>query len=400
MEPTAISGKVMTSPQNSDFPCPVAASSVAGEDMKPALPPSTAPGLLRRHLLWWLVLAYALAAWFPAWGLALRHFELGHLPISGSAINTTHWLLAWLLFSVGMSIRIDQIWEVVDRPATLGLSIVCGWVTPLLALGLLALVLPPLLGTAAWSAFFAGALLVVAMPPASSSTVWSELSGGRVAVTVSIVVLGTTLCPLLTPLILNVAGTAVTADVVGPATMNASLEVLLLFVALPVVAGIAVRSLLRRRADDAGQTWMRLMQNLSICGLLILNYSNGAVALPRLIDRGVSLDAASVAIASVVLCAAVFGLALVVGRRIAGSSRPEQFSFAFVASMKNTGAALVLASTLLADQPLAVLVPVFYTIAQHLSAAIIDRSAGRVRPRIEATEGSSVLYAQATSSSY
>ncbi|MEZ6064512.1 MAG: bile acid:sodium symporter [Planctomycetaceae bacterium] len=369
--------------------------------MKLELPPPSAPSPLRRYLIWWLLLAYALAAGLPQVGDALRRVSLGQLPFSGSDVNPTHWLLAWLLFSVGLSTRLSETRQLWRHPRLLARGLAGGWLVPLACFGLLAVIGRVTLSEQALSAFLAGGLLVVAMPPANSASVWSELSGAEVIRTVGVIVLGTLLCPFITPLLLSLFAPLVGTTAVGPAAMRSSLETLGLFVVLPVLGGMVTRAWLQPAGEAATPGWLRMVHGSSIIALLVLNYSNGAVALPKLVQNGVSLTAAEVASATCLLCGFVFIGGLYVGRRMRQEPPAEQLSFVYVTSMKNTGAALVLASTVVANEPLAALVPVFYTVAQHLAAAVLDRSVIReveIDPPVESEH--SMSFAQATTSSY
>jgi ACR3 family arsenite efflux pump ArsB len=155
--------------------------------------------------------------------------------------------------------------------------------------------------------------------------------------------------------------------------MAGSLEVLTAFVVLPAAIGAACRYLLEAVRPERTAAVLTLVRSTSIVSLLALNYANAAVALPRLALRGLAADALTVAVLSVALCAAVFGIALLVSRGGRGAHSDTGRSFVYITGMKNTGAALVLAASALGVHPLAALAPVFYTLAQHLAAALTDR---------------------------
>ncbi len=124
----------------------------------------------------------------------------------------------------------------------------------------------------------------------------------------------------------------------------------------------------------------------SLTALLLLNYINAAAVLPSLVASGITIEAGYVALLTLLLCLAVFVGGGVIGHWLGTRGPGERLSFVYCVGMKNTGAALVLATTLLADQPLAMLVPLMYTLAQHFAAALLDRVVAhpaRVRARVE-----------------
>lgn len=356
---------------------------------------STALSSVRRNLVWWLVAAYALAVVWPVPGDHLRRLELGELPFSGGGLNPTHLLLAILLFCVGLSMRSEEarnLWRL-TRAVVWGVA--GSWLVPLAGLGVIAVASSVCLNPTERLVLLSGAVLVMAMPPANSSSVWSELSGGRTAATVTVIILGTALSPVITPLLLGASMQTLGQSAWPDAGMAASLEVLVAFVVLPAGLGIVVRSLLESFGSRALEQVLSGSRFASLSSLLLLNYANAAAAVPQLLADGITQPAVTVAVWSVLLCMAVFAVGLIAGRGLASDDVSERLAFVYVTGMKNTGAALVLATTLLDGRPLAVLVPVFYTLAQHLAAALIDRwVASPIRNSADARLG------QATTPSY
>jgi BASS family bile acid:Na+ symporter len=332
----------------------------------------------RRNVVWLLLAVYALAAFLPATGDELRGLELGQLPFSSGTFNPTHLLLAVLLLCVGVSISPNDARNL--RRLTLSVSggLLGSWLLPIAALAMMTIVgglwnIGPV-GTA----FLAGAVLVVAMPPANSASVWSELSGGQAAMTLWVIILGTLVSPLVTPAVVSAfAGAAARPELLAAQSSGGLLEVLFAFVMLPAALGVALRALL----DAFRNAWTPLLiefsRTVSLAALLLLNYINAAAALPQLVTSSFPAAAAGVVLLTFVLCGLVFALSLAVGRWAGLRTLADRLSFTYVVGMKNTGAALVLASSLLATQPLAVLVPVLYTLAQHFAAAMLDRVAAR-----------------------
>jgi BASS family bile acid:Na+ symporter len=327
----------------------------------------------RRNLIWLLVAAFALAAFLPGPGDSLRGTDLGEMPFSGGLLSVTHVLLGVLLFGVGLSIRPGDARELWRIRSSIGWGLAGGWLVPLAALGGMALVAPSILDETTWNAFLIGAAIVVAMPAAHSSSVWSQMSGGPAAATLSVIVLGSLLCPLLTPIVLA-AVTASSGDVtLRSAELIGSLEVLIAFVVLPAAVGVALRGLLEALCGARSAPVLTLAQGASLLALLVLNYANASAAQVRLIAEHYPVESVLVSLMTVLMCAAVFVVAVLSSRALYGTSSGRRLSFVYVTGMKNTGAGLVLATSVLNVAPLAMLVPVLYTISQHLAAAIVDR---------------------------
>jgi BASS family bile acid:Na+ symporter len=329
---------------------------------------------VRRNLLWFLIASYALAAIWPGPGDRVRGATLGELPFTSGEFNPTHLLLGVLLFCVGVSIRPEESRQMWRLSRTVVWGVAAAWLVPLLGLAILLGLGACGIGGRGWLAFVTGALVVVAMPPANSASVWSELSGGQAAAAVSIIILGTLLSPLLTPVLLGLS-TGVGGDLNGltPNAAAASLEILVAFVVLPTALGIGVRSLCDALSERWQSTLLTASRAVALAALLMLNYANAAVAAPALMADSSLSPTIIVSSLTVLLCGIVFGLAIGVSRWIGDGDAGRRVGFVYVTAMKNTGAALVLATTFLAHQPLAVLVPVVYTVAQHLAAALTDR---------------------------
>lgn len=337
----------------------------------------TAPfAAVRRNLMWFLSATYVVAALLPGLGNELRRHSLGSLPFSGESLNPTHLLLGVLLFCVGIGIRPDESRNLWRLTRSVSGGLVGSWLLPPIVLALLAAVGSLLFDGLAWQAFLTGAILVAAMPPANSSSIWSELSGGPAVATISVIVLGTLVSPLATPAVVGLFGFLFGGAGAGAQVSTASmLEVLFAFVMLPAALGIAVRALLDATISRWVSPLMELSRAASLVALLLLNYVNASAALPELVSGTRTVTAGIVALLSIGLCAAVFGAALAVSRRGESPAAGQRLSFVYVTSMKNTGAALVLAASLFPDQPLVALVPVLYTLSQHFAAAMLDRLA-------------------------
>jgi bile acid:Na+ symporter, BASS family len=84
---------------------------------------------LHRHFLALLIVAYALAAWLPAFGEAIRHLSL--LRFRSFEIAMPMALLAVLLFNAGMSIEAAEVVRTLRRPFELLLGAAANILVPL-----------------------------------------------------------------------------------------------------------------------------------------------------------------------------------------------------------------------------------------------------------------------------
>jgi predicted Na+-dependent transporter len=141
----------------------------------------------------------------------------------------------------------------------------------------------------------------------------------------------------------------------------------IIWVILPTAAGLACRYLLTPRRVEFVGSWFVLT---SAAALLMLNYINSALALPKIHESPISLLVATTLLAiALSLVGLVLGWALAWLLRVKPQTRS---ALMFGLSMKHTGLALILAGAVLANQPLAILMIVLATLVQHILAGIVQ----------------------------
>ena len=328
---------------------------------------------LHRHLIGCLVLAYVLGALWPTAGLAIRHSTWGTLWPGGAEVTFLKVLLAAMLFNAGLAMGLTQLRQLNRNRTTLLAAWFVGFTVPLIFVVIIAG------GIRAFSDFnpftssmIAGLAVLVAMPAAGSSMAWSQNADGNLVVSLGMVILSTLASPLTALIAFRTAASvmpATWAASVLPATSEAITVFLALWVILPAMLGMAVRSLVGSDSIERARPYIKIV-NLSC--LLILNYANAALSLPSLLT-----DPAPVQLVAIILstCALSFVALAAAGilARLLHLDVPMQASLYFGTAMKNNGAGLVLvASTLAVPGP--VLLPIIvYNLVQHLSAALVDR---------------------------
>ncbi|MCA9134275.1 MAG: hypothetical protein KDA45_14000, partial [Planctomycetales bacterium] len=142
-----------------------------------------------------LLAAYLCATWLPGPGLWLRSVEFGSLTLPLPQV-----LLAGLLFTAGLCSTPDALRTILRLRRPFLLMALSAWLLPLLSAAVGAAVL--------WSlgcppSVLLGMLVVAAMPVANSSVGWSTSMGGSVPLSIALLVVGTALSPLLSPMVIN-----------------------------------------------------------------------------------------------------------------------------------------------------------------------------------------------------
>jgi BASS family bile acid:Na+ symporter len=325
---------------------------------------------VHRYFLWLLVACYAVAAIWPAPGAPLRQWTWSPGGLPQMQLTVPLLLLALMLFSAALLTDLGQIRAVLQRPLLLFIATVAVWLAPALLVVLAGYIVPLLTSEQDATGVLVGLTLVATMPVANSSTGWTQNTAGNLALSLALVVLSISLSPLVTPQLLNALGMALTASerAYCEALVNRfSGEFFIIWVIIPTLAGFACRRLMSPTRVERVRSRFILA---SAVALLVLNYINAAIALPYLSDSGALVIAITAALAL-----AVCTVGLVAGWLIARMLRlPHEMrtSLFYSLSMKHTGLALVLAASVLANQPVAILMIVLATLMQHLCAALVQ----------------------------
>ena len=210
------------------------------------------------------------------------------------------------------------------------------------------------------------------MPVANSSVGWATTLGGSVTLSIALLVVGTTLSPLLTPL-------AIGAGAIGLRTAEQALmhtpwsdgmgAFFLTWVLAPVLLGVFTASQLPESALKHIAPWSR---RVSFVILILLNYLNGVPFLPALAEQPGLLRWPVLAATCLLMLSFVASVSLSKWPR--GASRlpapepAEQVSMMLSIVMRNTGAALVFAGAALPEFVSVSLTIIAYTMLQHLWA--------------------------------
>jgi BASS family bile acid:Na+ symporter len=324
---------------------------------------------IHNNFLWLLVACYLLAAVAPGPGLAIR--RLSYTRSTGDEISAPLLLLALLLFCAAAVVRWSQVRELLRRPGILLVSLLAVWIVPGVLVALLGSVLPAVLGDRVSTGMMVGLALVAAMPVANSSVAWTQNAHGNVALGLGLIVLTIVLSPLATPQMLQLMGLALSPEETRHCETlvhEFSGMFFIVWVILPSVAGLVCNRLAGPERIAAARGWLRLVSALT---LLVLNYANASLAMPKLLGSehfGSILLSALMALSISLLG---FATAWVISR-IGKLDLATWISLIFGFSMKHTGLALVLAGEVLQDEPRVILIIVQATLLQHIVAGMVD----------------------------
>ncbi|MEM9185604.1 MAG: bile acid:sodium symporter, partial [Planctomycetota bacterium] len=233
---------------------------------------------IRRHFLWLLLGAYALAALLPGPGAEIARFDLGVRLGVGARITAPLMMVAVLLFLAAMAVEVRELRVLLQRPLLWLTAVACVWLGPVAAVGVAGWVLPAVASESA-AGMLLGMTLVAAMPVANSSVAWTQQSGGSLPWSLGLVVLSILLTPWVTPRLLHLSGVALLSDepeLIEQATLAFSGAPFIVWVLLPTAAGLTTRRLLGPASTDE-LTSGRLLLSTAI--LLVLNYAAGSLAL-------------------------------------------------------------------------------------------------------------------------
>lgn len=234
-------------------------------------------------------------------------------------------------------------------------------------------------------------LIVSAMPVANSSAGWANQLNANLPLSLAVLIAATTLSPVITvPLInLGIYTTGLQRGGVDilPAWGNDMSMFFALWVFIPIILGMLLSQLIPRTLIPR---FKPLVAHVSLAMLLLLNYVNGTVCLPRFVaEPGQFVEPL---LAAGLLISAVVGLfalikfwhpvqyrpailsSVVLGPLSSGrlAHKPaDEISLLLAVVMRNTGAAMVYTSTALVSVPMVSLVVLFYTLMQHIFVGIV-----------------------------
>jgi BASS family bile acid:Na+ symporter len=336
---------------------------------------------LHKHLLWFLLGSYVLAAVMPTAGIYIKDVSFGELPWFRTKYTLPMSLLALLLFNAGLGIDLSRLRNLKHGLAILLAGVTANLVVPVAFIFVVAQTMRLWHNPDEVQNILVGLALIASMPIAGSSTAWSQNANGSVALSLGLVLLSTALSPLTTPIALHSVGLMTTGDYsedLHEIAQSGTGAFLLLAVVIPSVLGVIAHGLVGKKRVESSRPYLKLLNSAV---LLVLNYSNASISLPQAVgnpDPDFLVVTLSITAS---LCVVAFASGWGVARSLR-AERPEEASLLFGLGMNNNGTGLVLASMTLADHPQVMLPIIFYNLVQHLVAGSVDYLISRQRSAV------------------
>jgi len=337
---------------------------------------------LHNNLLKLMLCAYATAAVFPSLGISIKNVELGRLSWFSEKeliLSLPLWMLSFLLFNAGFSVRMSHLKKVVLVPGPLLVGLVSKTLVPLIFTIVFAL-----FGRYFWhnsgeiQIILVGIAVVAAMPIAGSSTAWVQTSGGNIALILGLVVFSTVLSPLISPIVFHLIGNFTTGEysesLRGMGREGAS-GFLIISVVLPSILGMICRALI---GDEKHMRIAPILGALNIIDLLLLNYSNASVSLPQVVQNWDLEFIILIGVTMGFLCILGFYAGWILPRFLR-ISQSERIALTYGLGMNNNGTGLVLVSSVLGSLPLVMVPIIFYNLGQQIVAGFFIRRIDRMR---------------------
>lgn len=329
-------------------------------------------GLGERHFLLLLFAAYALAAAWPALGLAAKQCTLARIDAGTGplVLSVPMALLGALLFNAGLGTSARQLIGVIRSPMIVLAGLTANLLVPIAFLAALNLAMKFWHSRIEAQNLMLGLAVVAAMPVAGSSTSWSQHSNGNVAVSLGLVLSSTFLSPFTTPLVF---GTIIRmtdgqlAELIDKLSGHQTGQFLLACVVVPSAAGLLSRSLLGVERAVRLKPVLRFVNSGII---LFLCYCNASMALPQVFASPDWDFLLIVLLAATTLCGAAFATGWGVARLL-DADRCQQRSLMFGIGMANNGTGMVLAASSFGGQPLAAIPVLVYNLVQHIVAGTL-----------------------------
>lgn len=329
---------------------------------------------LHEYFIWIVIASYGAAAFTPLFGETLRSWRLPDISIAGMSIvaTTPTILLAMLLFNAGLVTNVDELRTIARKPILALGGLVGNFASPLAFIFAISLTLRFWHNSDETQQLLTGLAFVAAMPIAGASTAWAQSANGNMSLSVGLVLATTLFSPVLTPLVLHMAGAVTTGDYsedLHEIAAGESANFLALWVLLPSFLGLAASRALGEKRAAAAKPHLKIVNYAAI---VLLNYANASLSLPGVLRQPDPDFLLLMIFAVFSLCLTAFAVGFLIAR-FGRADRRETASLMFGLGMNNNGAGLMLASTTMADHPGVLLRVILYNLMQHFVAALVDR---------------------------
>ena len=322
---------------------------------------------VHRHFILLLLGCYACAGLLPGPGLMIREISFGQVSLFGGStlISSSMVMLAILMMNATMSV--ERIGGLVSSPRLLVAGLASNMFLPVIVLYFISVALSYHGTSVNLEPIIVALALLSTVPVAGASTAYTQNTDGDLALAVGLVLASTFLCPVLMNVPLNLINQLSVGDYTHAFSKvegGGTILVLILAVIVPSTIGLCLRPLIGTARIKSAKPGLKLVNSVN---LLLLNYTNAAIALPKLFSNPDWKFLGTTFFFSTVLCVVDF----ISGWWIAGLLRAtpgQRLAVMFGVGLNNNSTALVLGSLIFFNQP-KILVPlIFYGLIQHLVA--------------------------------
>jgi BASS family bile acid:Na+ symporter len=337
---------------------------------------------LQRRMLWLLLSTYVVGALLPQVGVAMRSVSAGVVRFPGGATTDASlpvFMLGFLLAVAGLATNVRQLKHIGRRPGLVIVGLAANTTWPIAFTVCAAIVLTLWSNDVEAESLLIGLAMSGAMPVAGASATWAQNANGNVALSLAIVLASTLVSPLVAPLVLHTVAAVIHGDYaedLKELARGRSTAFVVLAIVLPSLFGIGLRGILG--AERVARA-LPALKFLNLVDLLLLNYSNAAVALPQFV-RVPNWNFVLLAfVLTACMCCGAFALGWWVAGRLRAEHR-DRISLTFALGMSNNGSGLVLAASAFGGHPLVLLPIMLYNLVQQSGAGIVDAVLRRRAP--------------------
>ena len=307
----------------------------------------------------------------PGLGSWIRAFSFGDVSLCGETtpVSLPTLMLAYLLFSAGLGVKLPQLRQLLRDPKPLCAALVAGLAVPVAFLVVASQVVGGWLSADHAAILLVGLILLAAVPVAPTSTLWAQYANGNLALSLGLVLLSTLLSPARTFVVFQAGGHLAQgscAPLLHEMDAHGAGALLIVAVLVPALLGLTGKVALgeARVAPTAP-----LLKVVGPVTFLVLTYANASAALPRVmadLDVGfLAVTSGVVAGLSLTTFAAGWGIA-----RLLRADRDQQSALVFGLGMTNNSLAQVLASAVVVSHPFVIVPILMHTLAQQLIAGV------------------------------
>ncbi len=267
--------------------------------------------------------------------------------------ETVTWLFAFLTLVNGMGVSVKDFGSIIRHPRPVAVFLLCSYIL----LPVSATFVSKLIFSSSQETILGFALLY-SIPTAVVACIWSGIYGGNGALSLTVLVIGTLLAPIATPLSVRLlAASEITIDTKG---MMISL---LMMVVIPSLIGIALNFITKGRCTDHAVPCLKPFTKLALLLVITVNTSQVAEELISSASPAYIPDFAAAFIFTV--------LGFIIARlvsRLFSLNREDTVSVTFASGMRNISAAMVIAISFFPPQSV---LPVISGIVLQQSAVAI-----------------------------